>query len=152
MSGYPDNAQSPDPTSLTDSESSTDSHSSTHTVKMSTPSASPSAPTQAQYANVTKLTATTFHNWKLRIETLLGAYRLRNYILEDVSPPTDPTLLEAHQTADFQGFRNPLFYIMNVWHPPYNKQNPTNWAWSGTYSVSTSRRFSLDPQIQGDFR
>lgn len=43
-----------------------------------------------------------FHNWKLRLETLLGAYKLRQYILEEITPPTDPKALAAHQTADCQ--------------------------------------------------
>lgn len=95
--------RSPEPL-VTDSESSIASHSTTDTVRMLTSNQNQtvSTPTAAQYANVTKLTSTTFHNWKLRLETLLGAYKLRRFILEDITPPTDPSLLETHQTSDFQ--------------------------------------------------
>lgn len=93
--------QSSDPL-ITDSETSFSSQSTTDTVMASQTSQTISNPTQAQYANVTKLTSTTFHNWKLRLETLLGAYKLRRFILEDIPPPLDPILLEAHQTSDFQ--------------------------------------------------
>lgn len=100
MSSSP--VQSPD-ASTTNSETPFTSHTTTDTLRMATQTnSSISTPTQAQYANVTKLTSTTFHNWKLSLETVLGAYKLRRFILEPVTPLLDPTLLEAHQTSDFQ--------------------------------------------------
>lgn len=60
------------------------------------------------YSSVTKLTSTTFHNWKLRLETLLGAWKLRRFINEDTIPPTDPTSLDAHTTSDCQAL-NAIF-------------------------------------------
>lgn len=88
---------------LSDSEQPITTPSAVDTIRMSSQSTTTaSTPSQVQYANVTKLTSTTFHNWKLRLETLLGAYKLWRFILEEIPTPTDPTLLESHQTSDFQ--------------------------------------------------
>lgn len=50
------------------------------------------------YSGVTKLTSTSFNDWKLRLTTVLGAQRLSKYILRDVPPPTDENLLDDHET------------------------------------------------------
>lgn len=50
------------------------------------------------YTGVTKLTSTSFNNWKLRLTTVLEAQRLSKYILWDISPPSDEKILDDHET------------------------------------------------------
>lgn len=50
------------------------------------------------YSGITKLTSTTFNDWKLRLTTVLGAQRLAKYILRDITSPVDNKLLDDHET------------------------------------------------------
>lgn len=48
------------------------------------------------YSTVPKLKTGAFDYWKLRLTTIPGAQRLGQFILSDVSPPTDPEKLADH--------------------------------------------------------
>lgn len=54
------------------------------------------------YSGVTKLTSTTFNNWKLRLTTVLGAQQLSKFILRNITPPTDESLLDDHETLSMK--------------------------------------------------
>lgn len=74
------------------------------TVEMASSSAlaapSPSIMNQPNFCSIPKLSTGNFHVWKLRLETFLGAMKLRPYILSDLEPPTDQIKLDDHVTKD----------------------------------------------------
>lgn len=55
---------------------------------------------QPNYTTIPKLSSGNFHVWKLRLETFLGAMKLRPYILTDVIPPINAALLDDYVTKD----------------------------------------------------
>lgn len=55
---------------------------------------------QPNYSSIPKLSMGNFHVWKLRLETFLGAMKLRPFILTDIDPPSDAQLLDDHVTKD----------------------------------------------------
>lgn len=55
---------------------------------------------QPNFTSIPKLSTGNFHVWKLRLETFLGAMKLRPYILTDLETPTDAALLDDYVTKD----------------------------------------------------
>lgn len=55
---------------------------------------------QPNFTSIPKLSTGNFHVWKLRLETFLGAMKLRPYILTDLETPTDAVLLDDFITKD----------------------------------------------------
>lgn len=55
---------------------------------------------QPNYTTIPKLSSGNFHVWKLRLETFLGAMKLRPYILPDMTIPTDAASLDDYITKD----------------------------------------------------
>lgn len=55
---------------------------------------------QPNFSSIPKLSVGNFHVWKLRLETFLGAMKLRPYILSDLEPPTEASLLDDYITKD----------------------------------------------------
>ena len=64
---------------------------------MSTSNTEPSYPASDKWTSIPTLTSYNFFDWKLRLQTALGARRLKKYILSDLSFPEDPVKLEPHQ-------------------------------------------------------
>lgn len=64
------------------------------------PSTDPSTSVSDKWNNIPVLTSSNFFDWKLRLETALGARRLKKFILSDLPLPTDPIELETHQVND----------------------------------------------------
>lgn len=55
---------------------------------------------QPNYTSIPKLSMGNFHVWKLRLETFLGAMKLRPFILSDIETHSDPSKLDDHVTKD----------------------------------------------------
>lgn len=55
---------------------------------------------QPNFSSIPKLSTGNFHVWKLRLETFLGVMKLRPFILSDIDPPLDVSLLDDHTTKD----------------------------------------------------
>lgn len=55
---------------------------------------------QPNFSSIPKLSTGNFHVWKLRLETFLGAMKLRPYILSDIEAPSDTSLLDEYITKD----------------------------------------------------
>lgn len=55
---------------------------------------------QPNFTSIPKLSNGNFHVWKLRLETFLGAMKLRPFILTDLETPSDASLLDDHITKD----------------------------------------------------
>lgn len=53
-------------------------------------------------SSITQLSKYTFHDWKLRLKTSLGAAGLSDYILLDQCPPTDPKEKRKFETNDLK--------------------------------------------------
>lgn len=79
-------------------DSSTSTGSRTPTMSTSNSSTDIKDYSMNSYSGITKLTSSTFNDWKLRLTTVLGAQRLSKYILRDIIPPTDDKLLDDHET------------------------------------------------------
>ncbi|KAG0140482.1 hypothetical protein CROQUDRAFT_111099 [Cronartium quercuum f. sp. fusiforme G11] len=79
----------------------------TTTTQVSTP--------PSTLAMILKLSTANFHAWKMRLETCLGTYKLREYILTDIEVPIDPILLDEHITKNFQA--------LNAIHSTVDEEN-----------------------------
>lgn len=69
------------------------------TSALAAPSSS-SMTNQPNYSSIPKLSTGNFHVWKLRLETFLGAVKLRAFILSDIEPPSESSLFDDHVTKD----------------------------------------------------
>lgn len=70
---------------------------------------------QPNYSSIPKLSIGNFHVWKLRLETFLGAMKLRSFILTDLDTPSDGLLLDDHITKDCAA--------LNAIHSTIDEQN-----------------------------
>lgn len=60
----------------------------------------PTSTVSDKWTSIPVLNSSNFFDWKLRLETALGARRLKKFISSNLPFPSDPNELETHQVND----------------------------------------------------